>query len=98
MPLRRTKTYQVVTAAAAASTRPVPENPGRIALLVQNTSANPGNMRFGGPTLNNGSDLLFAAGAVMRWDQSDTCPTDSLNFSSTLAASWSVVETIPAPN
>lgn len=94
MPLRRTKTYQVVTAAAAPSIRPVPENPRRVAIFVQNTGVNPGVMRFGGATAGNGSDIAFATLATLILNQADTCPLESLNFSSVLATTWCVMETV----
>lgn len=94
---RKTKTYPVVTQAGGASIQPVPQNPSRIALFVQNTSVNPGLMRLGDPTQGQGSDILFAAGAFILWDQPDSCPLEALNFSSVLLATWCVMETIPGP-
>jgi hypothetical protein len=91
---RKSKTYQVVTQAGAASIRPVPENPHRIGLFIQNTSANPGLVHLGAATAMNGSDILFAAGQIVRWDQGDTCPVEGVNFSSTLQVTWCVIETI----
>lgn len=94
MPLRRTKTYQVVTAAGAASTRPVPENPKRVGFVIQNTGANPGLLRFGAPVASNGSDLTIAAGDRFTWNQADTCPLESMNFASTLTTTWCVMEIV----
>lgn len=94
MPLRSAKTYTVVTPAAVTNAAPVPQNPKRLAIRIQNTGANAGLARFGGPVQTNGSDMLFAAGASEKWDQEGTFPLESINFYSLLGTTWSVVEVV----
>lgn len=75
------------------SLRVTPANPKRISLLIQNTGANPGLVRFEEPIQGNGSDLLFAAGAGLLWDKSDACPVSAINVGSELGTSFAIVET-----
>ena len=91
MPVRN-KTYPLTTAAGAASTRPVPTNPNRVSLIIQNTGANPGQVRFAEPGQGVGADMLWVAGFIFKWDQADTCPKEAINVSSTLATTWVIVE------
>lgn len=91
MPAVRTQQYGVKLAAAETS-RPTTAVPNRKSLFIQNTSVNPGLFRFDGAPRQDGSDILFSSGQVQRWDIPDTCPTDSLNFFSTLATTWCVIE------
>lgn len=93
-PSRTTKTYTVVTAALDTKTAPVPANPKRLAVRIQNTGGSAGLARFGGPVQANGSDMLFAAGASEKWDQQGTFPLESLNFYSLGGTTWSVVEVV----
>jgi hypothetical protein len=94
---RQTKTYLGVSQASAqlVSISPVPTNPRRLGLMIQNTGLNPGFCRFGAPVTGNGSDLLFAPGAVIKWDQSDTVPLESINLASIAGTTWCLMETIP---
>lgn len=94
MPPRSTKTYTIATGPGAPSSTPVPANPLRIGLFIQNTSANAGTSRLGTPVQGNGSDMLFAAGASQKWDQAETCPLESVNLSSAALVTWCVIETI----
>jgi hypothetical protein len=91
---RTTKTYVVATGPNASTAAVVPANPFRIAVFIQNTGANPGLARFGGPVQANGSDMAFTAGQSQKWDQADTCPQDALTFQSTAATTWCVIETV----
>lgn len=78
---RRTKHYLVAaTNSTVAIAPPVPTNPKRIALLVQNTGAQLVLMRFTQPVNQDGSDVAIAAGAIVRWDQSDTAPLEAIFF------------------
>lgn len=94
MPLRSTKTYTIVSAALDTKAAPLPTNQYRIGLRIQNTGANPGLARFGGPVQANGSDMLFASGASEKWSQSDTTPVESVSFYSVAGTTWSVSETV----
>lgn len=75
-----------------------PANPKRIALLIQNTGANPGLVRFEEPIQGDGSDLLFAAGAGLLWDRADTCPVSAINVGSALGTTFAIVETTRKDN
>lgn len=99
MPALKTKQYLVLTQAGAASFSPGPAVPERRYLAIQNTGANAGRFRFGGATRADGSDVAFAAGALVIFSPTpDLCPIESLNFSSLLGTSWSVIEgTIAMP-
>lgn len=88
----RTKQYGVTSLAAAESKKPGPAVLSRRYLMVQNTGANPGLFRFDGACRNDGSDLLFAAGAGVIFSTDNVCPTESLNFFSTLGTTWTVIE------
>lgn len=92
---RTAKTYTIVSAALDTKAAPVPQNPKRLAIRIQNTGAQPGLARFGGPVQGNGSDMLFAAGsAPEKWDQEGTCPLESINFYSAAGTTWSVTEIV----
>lgn len=96
MPVRN-KTYNFVTPTPAGVTqRPVPENPNRVSLVIQNTGAQPGQVRFGAPNLTAAQDFTWAAGQFTKWDQADTCPLDSVNLNSAAATTWTVMEGIRA--
>lgn len=92
MPARNAKTYSFTTLAGATATRPLPENPNRVSLMIQNTGANLGNVRFGAPVQAPGSDLAFAPGAIVKWDFPETCPLESVNLFSTASTTWCIVE------
>jgi hypothetical protein len=99
MPRAKIRQYGVQSKAGEKSTRPTPAVGDRIFLVIQNTGANPGLLRFGGPVRGDGSDLLFAAGsAPLIFDQADSCPNDDLNFQSTLGTSWAVLERVVGSN
>jgi hypothetical protein len=51
-------------------------------------------MRFGGPPQGSAQDIAIAAGARERWDQSDTCPQESVSVASVAATTWIVMETV----
>lgn len=94
---RTTKTYLASTTPTAPIQAPVPFNSQRIALLVQNTGAKPGNLRLGPPPQGNGSDIMLAAGAFIKWDQADTCPQEAVNVACVAQAdstTWAIMETI----
>jgi hypothetical protein len=84
-----------VTCTAGAAVQPTAAVPNRIMLSIQNTGANPGLVRLGGPVRNDGSDMFLAAGQFSPlWDKAETCPTDQLNFFSALGTTFSVIETV----
>lgn len=91
MPVRN-KTYPLATAAGGVSVRPLPSNPNRVSLIIQNTGANPGQVRFAEPNQGVGADMLWVAGFLFKWDQADNCPTEAINLSSVLATTWVIVE------
>lgn len=93
---RNSKTYFVQTGTTGAdpSVPPVPTNPARIGLIIQNTGANPGVLRFGGPPQGAGKDLAFSAGQREPWLQSDTTPLEAIYFLSAAATTWCVVEIV----
>lgn len=74
------------------SERVAPLAPNRTLLVVQNTGANPGLLRFGEPCKGDGTDLVVAAGAFVSWDQADTCPVEAINLVSILGTSWAILE------
>lgn len=87
----------VATAAASieatGSKRVAPGNPNRTLLLIQNTGANPGFLRFSEACKGDGSDILLAAGsAPLVWDQADTCPVEAVNLASILGTTWAINE------
>lgn len=96
MPAPRTKTYLVKAAAGIApTTPPVPTNPRRIALLIQNTGQSPGLVRFSDPVKNDGSDIMVAAGVILPpWTQGDTTPREAINFFSAIGTTFAVMETV----
>lgn len=94
--MRSTKTYLAISGPTQTTRAPVlPTNPARLALFIQNTGANPGLVRFGGPTQGNLSDILFAAGAWIKWDRPDSCPLEAVAVSSAAATAWCIMETTP---
>jgi hypothetical protein len=79
----------------SASTPPIPTNPRRIALVIQNTGAAPGLVRFGDTVKNDGSDLLLAAGMFAPpWQTPETTPIESINFFSQNGTTFAVLETV----
>lgn len=94
MPVRN-KTYNLVTLAGAGSVRPLPENPKRASLFIQNTSGVPGRLRFGANCQGPGQDITWPAGKWEKWDTSDTCPLDSVNLASDANCTWLIMEGNP---
>jgi hypothetical protein len=95
MPARSNKTYVATTVANAASIRLVPTNPRRISLMIQNTGAVTGNVRFGGSTQGGVNDFEFPSGLIFKWDQADTCPLEDINLSTPgggANGSWVIME------
>lgn len=93
MPALNLKQYQVICEPAGESKSPGPAVPERRYLVIQNTGANPGRFRFGGPVRGDGGDMLFSAGQVQILSPApDLCPTDSLNFQSAAGTTWAVLE------
>lgn len=68
----------------------------RVYLLIQNTGANPGQVQFKDPIKQDGSALLFAAGAGLIWDRPETCPTDAITCFSTLGTTFAIMEGVRA--
>lgn len=90
----RVKQY-VVVAKANTPQRPTPAVPNRVMLLIQNTGANPGLVRFVGEVRQDGGDIVLAAGAFSPlWDQKDSTPNDALNFFSTAGTTFAVLEMV----
>jgi hypothetical protein len=96
MPAPRTKTYLVKVAAGVnPTTPPVPTNPRRVGLFIQNTGGTPGLMRFADPVKGDGSDIAVAAGAILPpWTQADTTPREAINFFSQNGTTFCVMETV----
>ena len=96
----RTKQYLIAvspaTDTARTSPQPIPQNPSRCFLYIQNTGANPGLVQFTNRVKGDGSDLLFAPGDTLQFDQySDdgfNGPTEAVNFGSALGTSFAVLE------
>lgn len=91
---RQTKTYPAVSGPNASTAAVLPANPKRIGLFIQNTGANPGNRRFGGPVQGVGGDALLTTGQFHQWDQKDSCPLESVSVGSVLATTWVIEETV----
>lgn len=78
-----------------SSTPPIPTNPRRLGLIIQNTGSTPGLVRFGDTVKNDGSDLLLAAGEFAPpWSQPETTPIESVNFFSSDGTTFCVIETV----
>lgn len=93
MPALKTKQYLVATLSTDVNKTPGPAVPERAYLAVQNTGANEGLFRFGGPVRRDGSDIEFATGAMVIFSSyPGLCPTESLNFASVAGTTWAVVE------
>jgi hypothetical protein len=92
--VRKTKTYVFASGPGQDLGAPVPQNPTRIAITIQNTGANPGVMRFGAPPQGSGQDFAWSAGFLYGWDQRDTCPQEAVFLASVAATSWVIVETV----
>lgn len=93
--MRKTKTYPAVSGPGASTDPVLPQNPERLALYIQNTGANPGVYRLGGPPQGSGQDPALTAGSREKWDQVDTCPLESVSVQSAAATTWVIMETIP---
>lgn len=95
---RRTKTYggiaPVDSNTAQTSVYVAPGNPDRSMLLVQNTGANIGLLRFGGAVLGDGSDTSFDPGAGLLFDRATTCPEASIYIGSVLGTTFSFTEQV----
>lgn len=99
---RNTKTYGGTIPAAETpfgvpsivSREIATNNPKRTMLLIQNTGAGDLRVRFGGPVLGDGTDLIFPGGANngLLWDKADTCPESSINFASVAGTTYSITE------
>lgn len=96
--LRRTKCFgQIVPAGsntAETSVRVVPGNPERTMLVIQNTGANAGLVRFEEPVQGDGGDILFEAGSGLVWDRAATCPEAAINVGSLLGTTFSITEQV----
>lgn len=77
---------------ANGSKRVAPAAPDRTLLLIQNTGANPGLLRFSESCKGDGSDLVIAVGSFWLWDQADTCPVEAVNLASVLGTTWAILE------
>lgn len=74
------------------SVRVAPTNPKRILLMIQNTGANAGLVRFEEPIQGDGSDILFAPGAGLLFDRGDTCPQGAVNVGSSAGTTFTILE------
>jgi hypothetical protein len=92
----RTKIYLVKAAPGdTTGNPPIPTNPRRLGLVIQNTGAAPGLVRFGDTVKNDGSDLLLAAGEFApAWLTPETTPIESVNFFSESGTTFCVIETV----
>lgn len=95
---KKTVTYGVRLEAGTntpeTSVRVAAGNPERTMLLIQNTGANDGLVRFGGPILGDGTDILFTAGSGLLWDREMTCPESSMDFGSALGTTFTITEQV----
>lgn len=76
------------------SVRGAPQTPGRVALWIQNTGANPGLVQFKNNIQGDGSDFTLNAGAFFPTDLSNPCPTEAINFGSILGTTFAVLELV----
>lgn len=88
--MRRSKQYAVI--ATTESKRFTPQTPGRILLVIQNTGANPANIRVVDETRDDGGNFELAAGDFLRFDQPGTVPQEAINASSELGTTLAVLE------
>lgn len=95
---RRTKQYVGIAPIGSNTVnnckRIVPGNPARRMLLIQNTGSNDGLIRFEEPVQGDGGDMLFAAGAGLLWDRSETCPESAINIGSANGTTFCIIEQI----
>jgi len=77
---------------AQTSVRVTAANPKRILLMIQNTGANPGLVRFEEPIQGDGSDMLFESKSGLVFDRSDTCPQGAVNIGSELGTTFMIME------
>ena len=66
----------------------------RTLLMIQNTGANPGLVRFGEPILGDGTDLLFTPGSGLLFDRASTCPEGAINLGSNLGTTFAILEQV----
>lgn len=92
----RTKHYRMLVAANSntpqTSVRASPQTPGRIAMWIQNTGANPGLLHIKENVQGDGSDFTLASGAFINFDQLGTCPTEAINVGSAAGTTFSIIE------
>jgi len=90
MPQPKSKQYVVM--ADANSRRFSPQTPERVFLYVENTGANPVNLRISDNVRQDGGNIVLAPGSWRQWDNSDTTPREALNVQSELGSTVAVIE------
>lgn len=78
--------------ATARNERIAPQTPGRLLLVIQNTGANPLLVRFMSDAREDGFDFEIAAGAMLQFDNPETCPEEAINLMSPLGTTAAVLE------
>lgn len=98
MPAVNTKQFRVLTPALSntptTSVGASPAIAGRTLLTIQNTGANPGLLHFKEAVQGDGSDIAFAAGQIVTFDQAETCPREKVTLGSALPTTWAVIEQV----
>jgi hypothetical protein len=94
----RSKQYRVLVPAGSntntTSIRAAPQTPGRIALWIQNTGAQPGLLRFKENVQGDGGDFAIAVGAFFPVDLSAPCPTEAINLGSAAGTTFAILEMV----
>ena len=93
MPRSKAKQYRVIVK-AGENVRPAPHTPERVLLFIQNTGANPLQVSFedeAGEAVDGG-DFILTSMAYMKFDNPDTCPSESVNLRSALGTTAAVLE------
>lgn len=99
MPAISTKQFGVITPAGSntpqTSIAASPATPGRQLLYIQNVGGNPGRIHLKENVQGDFTDLIIPAGGDFGpFDQSDTCPRETINLGSALATNWVVLEQV----
>ena len=78
----------------ATSVRVAAKNARRTLLVIQNTGAQDGLLRFGEPVQGDGTDMLFTAGSGLVWDREMTCPELAINLGSANGTTFTIIEQV----
>jgi len=84
--------YVIRVTAGESVAGAAPNTPNRRLLIIQNTGANQGNLRFDNQAgSTTGADFVFVPGQIEKFSDNE-CPTDRLNFYSLLGTTFAVYE------